>query len=139
MQEFLKGLGGGIVLIPLEVMISIMITTVITVNQTAQGSIPQTSPWSGVGVDLLPMLGLFALLNIIESVLIGLGRMDHSIGYCLGAIIGIMLFAGSLKCLYPDSIWSVVGIILIVILGIVIKITIVLKKSKEHSDWEYGY
>lgn len=67
-------------------------------------------------------LGLFLVINIIESLVIGFEDSDYTLGYYIGAIMGILLFAGVVEIHYPSAIWATFVILGTVVIGIGIKI-----------------
>jgi hypothetical protein len=127
-DDIVKGFGEGLVLPLIEAILSILIAIVLTLNQMANQMNPNM-----MNFNLPIMLGSFAIMNIAESLAIGLGKISYAIAYCIGALIGIALFATALINIYPQATESTIGVIIIVMIGIVLKFYMVSKRANSRN------
>jgi hypothetical protein len=138
---FIAGGAEGFIAPLVETVIAILISAVITVNQTLQSVANQTNPHGGTNpFDLIAVLSLFALMILLENILIGLfGNMNFAIGYCCGAILSIFAYAGILSNVFPQASNATVGIIGLIMIGIIVRLFVAyVVESKKHAN-DYSY
>jgi len=135
-QNICIGFSEGLVVPLIEIVISIMITVLLTVQQVAQTLPHQGNLESTINLPL--MLGLFAIMNIVEALVIGLKDSLYAVSYCFGALLGLYLFSSIILNMYPQATAATYGVIGIVIFGIILKIFIVSKKNQaRRNDFYY--
>jgi hypothetical protein len=128
-KKAVAGFSEGLILLPIEMVVAILITMVLTVQQvTSQITTHDGGLTSTFNIPL--MLGLFAVMNIAESLVIGIGDMVYAFSYIVGAVISLFLFASVITSAYPDAVSATVGVIIIVIVGIILKIVMISKRSQ---------
>jgi hypothetical protein len=122
--ELTAGFSEGLVVPLVEFIASILITTAILISNTIPAS-SQNPPY------FIPlMLLLFALMNIVENLVIGLGKIAYALSYCVGVGVGIYLFAPAIMSAYPQAVGSSIGIVVIVIIGICVKLYMISKRDE---------
>jgi len=118
-QELIAGFSEGLIAPLLEFIASILITTAILVSDSLPAS-SQNIPY------FIPLtLLLFAIMNIVENLVIGLGRIPYAVAYCVGVMAGLYLFAPAIVTAYPQAVGSSIGVIVIVTIGICVKLYMV--------------
>jgi len=122
-QELIAGFIEGLVAPLLEWIASIMLSVTILV----QNSLPQSSQNIPYFIPLT--IFLFFLMNMVESFFIGFGKAPYAITYCIGAAVGLYLFAPAILTSYPDAVGTSIGIIVIVIIGILVKLYAISQRS----------
>jgi hypothetical protein len=121
LDQAIKGFVEGLGLVLVEMVLAIMISMFITVQQVTSNITPHNvglSPTFSIPL----MLGLFGAMNIVESVIIGFGDIPYAFGYCIGAICSLFLFGAAVTNIYPQAVSATIGVIVIVIIGMFIKI-----------------
>jgi len=129
-QNFFAGIVEGIAVPLIEIIVAILITMVLTVQEATKAI--STSGNLGDSINIPLFLGLFAIITIIESLAIGLGDTAYAIGYCIGAIVSLYLFATVLLTMYPAATSATIGIVVLVVLGIILKFAVVMKSSQNN-------
>lgn len=134
---FSEGLAVPLIEIVLSIFMSSMITVMITVQNVGKTLPSPVTVEPPISIPL--MLGLFALMNIFESLVVGLKDEIYAIFYCFGAIAGLFLFSSIILSIYPGATTATLGVIGIVILGFIIKIYIFTQNAKKRDEYQYYY
>jgi hypothetical protein len=122
-DELIAGFCEGLIAPLLELIASIFITITLLIQQ----SLPASSQDMPYFIPL--MLFLFAVMNIIENLVIGLRKIPYALSYCVGVGVGLYFFAPAIMNSYPQAVGSSLGIIVIVIIGICVKLYMISKRS----------
>jgi hypothetical protein len=121
------GFSEGLGLVLVEMVAAILISMLLTIQQITNQTIPQNTGFAST-FNLPLMLALFAIMNIAESLAIGMGDMIYAVSYCIGAIFSLFLFGTAIASLFPQAVSATIGVIVIVIIGIFIKLIMVSRR-----------
>ncbi|WP_243668911.1 hypothetical protein [Methanoculleus chikugoensis] len=136
LPNIIKGATEGGFVVPLVLALtSCLFTMFLSIDQALDPLKSANPQWSG-GFNLGLFLGLFAIANFAESLAIGFGDTEYAVGYILGAICGLFVFAEILTKLFPDLTLGVIGVVVVVAIGgVVLKIIIMVKRSQADHDY----
>lgn len=89
------------------------------------------------------LLFWFTLLILFEHIVIGwIGRMSMAVGYMVGAILSIFVYAGLVSTTLPNMAHETWGIIAIIFLGILVRLMIAYvseNKRNQQKNRDYSW
>ena len=125
---FLEGLTEGYIAPLFEIIIAIVITLGIELNQAI--SIVFSS--QSISVPTIPIGFIFIIfiaIDWIRNLILGFVGPISAIGYAIGALFSISLLLPLMLKIAPDSVFAAIGLITFMALGVVVRFYVALKSS----------